>query len=169
MLELLMKMRPLSSPTSTSLVVAVDDRLDGGVEVERNAGVLGEMIERAERYDAERGLRADERRRNGVDRAVAAGSDDGAAAVLGVAAGDRRQLATVPDDDGLGLGAVLAKQRDDALGELRCRVGARAAIDDASDDRLGCNLVHADHPPPVGAQHRPPPTCSGFVAKQRLL
>ena len=147
MLELLMKMRPLSSPTSTSLVFAGDDRLHRRVEVERDADVLGEVVERAERQHAERSLRADECRGDGADRSVAAGGDDGAAAFLGIAAGDWCQVAAVPDDDGLGLGAVLAEQRGDALGQLRGPVGARAAVDDACYDGLGCQLVHADHPP----------------------
>ena len=77
------------------LGLAVDDRLYRRVEVERNADVLGEVIERAERQHAERGLRADERRGDGAHRAVAAGGDDGAAAALRIAAGDGRQLAAV--------------------------------------------------------------------------
>ena len=46
------------------------------VELERNAEVLGEVVERAERKDAEDDAAVDQRRRDGADRAVAAAGDD---------------------------------------------------------------------------------------------
>ena len=146
MLELLMKMRPLSSPTSSAWATG-NDRLYCSVEVEWNADVLGEVIERAERQHTERGRRAGDRSGDSAHRPVAAGSDDGAAAAFRIAAGDWRQLAAVSDDDRLGLGTVLAEQRRDVVGQLSRPVGPGTLIDNARNDGLSCQLVHADHPP----------------------
>jgi hypothetical protein len=56
--------------------LAATDCRRGAVEVEREAEILGEMIERSERNDAERHPRSSEHTRHGADAAVAASGDD---------------------------------------------------------------------------------------------
>ena len=53
------------------------DDARGRGEVERDAEVLGEVVERAEGKDAERHVAAGEGAGDGADGAVAAGGDDG--------------------------------------------------------------------------------------------
>ena len=62
-----MKVRPLISATSTRALVPVGDHRRRFVEVERNAEIAREMVERAERQDAERGLGPGKRAGGGAD------------------------------------------------------------------------------------------------------
>src|SRR4029453_15923082 len=56
--------------------LTASDCLRGALEVERKPEVLGEMIERSERNDAERHARSGEHACNGANAAVAASGDD---------------------------------------------------------------------------------------------
>ena len=53
-----------------------DRTATASAELERNAEVLGEVVERAERQDAEGDAGVDQRRGDRADRAVAAAGDD---------------------------------------------------------------------------------------------
>ena len=80
---LLMKIRPFISATSTlrsrpsAMIFAASSRLAGILEV------AGEMVERAERQDAERRPGPNQRRGGGADRSVPAADDDQGVAAIG--------------------------------------------------------------------------------------
>ena len=67
-----MKQRPFTSPTSTAMRRPARDGARRLRRIERNAQVLGEMVERAERQDAERRAAAAHHVGHRADRAVAA-------------------------------------------------------------------------------------------------
>ena len=66
---------------------------DRCLQLHRDLQVVGKMVERAERQDAERVLGADQRRGDRVLGAVAAAGDDGLAALRHGAARELRDLA----------------------------------------------------------------------------
>ena len=71
-----MKTWPLTSATSTARGVAATMAAAAGLELGRHAEVAGEMIERAQRQDAQRHARAGEEVGGTVDAAVAAADHD---------------------------------------------------------------------------------------------
>ena len=74
--ELLMKVSPLTSARSTARCAPLGDHLRRLVEIERDAEILGEMIERAERQNAEGNARAGKHPCQGANAAVAAANHD---------------------------------------------------------------------------------------------
>ena len=117
-----MKMRPFISATSTCRSLAARDQLRRLVELGRNAEVAREMVERAERQDAERRLGPDQRRGRRADRAVAAADDQQLVAALGDRPAARRAVAAVDQLD-LGVDARLLQRLATLSADLR--VGRR--------------------------------------------
>ena len=76
MLELLRKMFPLTSPTSTLCHPAAGDDSECFVELGRDTKCFREVVERAERQDTQRLPRSDEALSDGGNGAVAATRDD---------------------------------------------------------------------------------------------
>ena len=91
-----------------------DDR-DRLAKVERDVEILREVIEGAERENAERGLRADHAGRDAADGAVAAAGHDDGCARAGLPGGRRRVLAGAERDD-LGVTPGGAKE----IAQLAC-------------------------------------------------
>ena len=77
---LLTNVRPFTSPVSTVLMWPATTVATARFEIQRDAGVLREVVERAERQHAERRVRAGDDRRHRVDRPVAPTRHDGARA-----------------------------------------------------------------------------------------
>ncbi len=110
-------------------LAAGGDDLGRFLEIEWNAEIAREMVERAERQDAERRLGAGERRGGRGDRAVAAADDQQWVAALGDGAGAHLALAAVDQLD-LGADTGGSERRADLLvnrGVRRRR--AAAAVD----------------------------------------
>ena len=72
-----MNTRPLTSARSTARLMAGGDHLDGTLDVLRQAEILGEMVERAERQHAQRHPAVGQHPGHRADRAVAAAHDHG--------------------------------------------------------------------------------------------
>ena len=97
---------------------AVDDRLDRLRELQRNAGVLGEVIQRAQWKHAERRVRLDRDARDGPDGSVPARRDEHVSAARGLPRA-RSEIAAVPDalePDGCARGG---EERLDLLAGIR--------------------------------------------------
>ena len=104
---------------------------------ERDAVVFSEVIERADRQDAEGNLAAGERAGDRADGAVASGRDHGVGAVGGGATGLGFERFAGDFVDG-GVDALGGKRRLDGVG-LRRRVGAstRAGIEQHVNPHAG--------------------------------
>ena len=88
-----MKTRSFTCPTSTRARCRAATTATASAKIERDAEILREVIERAEREDAERRRRTDDAGRDAADGAVAAAGDDDGDARAGVSSGVRRVLA----------------------------------------------------------------------------
>jgi hypothetical protein len=94
-----------------------DDRLYRRLEVQRNAEILREMVQRSERQDAESCPGPGQGRCHGADRAVTSAGDDQGRALLQRAA---RRLAnlTAGDQGDSGLDAVSSEGSHDSAGDV---------------------------------------------------
>src|ERR671931_677162 len=116
--------------TDAPLADAARGLLDG----ERDAEVFREVVERAERQDAERLPRPREQRGHRAHRPVAAARDDGARAVRERATREAGDLLAPARQADAGLDAARAERAGDGPYDLGRFVRARRRVDDHLDD-----------------------------------